>query len=465
MNLRGQRVVLMGLGRFGGGVGAARFLVERGAHLLVTDLADESTLRPSLDQLSDLTGIAYRLGAHDTADFQSADLVVASPAVKPHNPYLQAARDAGAAITSEIRLLVAHLPERARTIGVTGTAGKSTTTAMIAHAMRNMADGGARSVDGTHHPTGSENHSPSIWLGGNLGGSLLPRVDEMRAEDWIVLELSSFMLEGLAEDAWSPHVAVLTNFAPNHLDWHGDVASYRAAKQAIFEHQSDAAHDVAVLGPALRDDFTPRVSDVRDFGDEPQAPVQLLVPGAHNRRNARGAVTAVCAATGAPERAAWEALTDFAGLPHRLQLVAEHAGVRYYNDSKATTPEAARLAIDSFPAQTAHLILGGSDKGSDLSPLATHAATRCRALYTIGDTGAAIARAARQADGDARIVPCGDLETALSAIGARLRRGDVVVLSPGCASYDQFTNFEQRGARFTEAVLRLTSETGLTPGP
>ncbi|MFW6060905.1 MAG: Mur ligase family protein [Phycisphaeraceae bacterium] len=466
MDVRGRRVVLMGLGRFGGGVGAARFLAQRGARLLVTDLVDEASLRASLDQLADLPDIEYRLGEHREADFTSADLVVANPAVRPGNRYIEAARSAGVAITSEIRLLVQYLPTRTLTIGVTGTAGKSTTTAMIAHALRHLAHGPYEATALRAEPRAADapqpQTTPRTWLGGNLGGSLLPELDRIDPDDWIVLELSSFMLEGLREQHWSPHIAVLTNFQPNHLDWHGSVDAYRAAKQAIFDFQRDG--DIAIAGPGVPEQFTPRVTDMRSINPSNADKLDLLLPGEHNQLNARLAATALEAALNIPVQQITEALRDFAGLPHRLQLVAEHAGVRYYNDSKSTTPEAARLAIDSFPPNTAHLILGGSDKGSDLTSLAQRAAQRCRAVYTLGDTGDTIASAAEQApQRRAEIVRCGDLDTAMQQIAPRVRRGDAVVLSPGCASYDQFDHFEHRGARFTEAVLRYTTETGMAP--
>ena len=452
MNLQGKRVTVMGLGRFGGGVGAVRFLHRRGAKLLVTDQADATTLRASLDHLADLRDIAYRLGTHDQRDFEQTDLVCASPAVKPGNKYLDAAQQAGVPITSEIQLLAAHLPSRAHTIGVTGTAGKSTVTAMIGHMLRKMAEGGSPTADrgeNANDPPSAIHHPPSVFVGGNLGGSLLPEVDRIGAHDWVVLELSSFMLDRLRADRWSPHVAVITNFQPNHLDWHGSVEHYRAAKQVIYDFQSEREKDIAIGGPGVHDTFDNRVSDFRTFDDISGPPVELALPGDHNQLNARLASTAVHAALDVPEWQPLEALRDFTGLPHRLQLVAERDGVRYYNDSKSTTPEAAILAIDSFAARTAHLILGGSDKGSDLTAMARHAAQRCRVVYTIGDTGETIADAAH---GSAEVVRCGDLPTALRHIAQRVRSGEAVVLSPGCASYDQYDNFEQRGEHFTELV-------------
>jgi len=417
----GQRVVLMGLGRFGGGVGAARYLVGRGGEVLVTDTLHEAALADSLAQLNDLPAdrLSFRLGAHREDDFRAADLVVANPAVKPDNPYLAAARDAGVPVTSEIRLLVQEVAVgdgRLRTIGVTGSAGKSTVTAMIGHILTKVGD-------------------RSVWVGGNLGGSLLPRVDDIADDDWLVLELSSFMLHGLREDRWSPHIAVVTNLTPNHLDWHGSFEAYREAKRTIYRFQSDG--DTLIRG----EDVPPLAPDVT-----------LAVPGGHNRVNA---ALAIAAARGLTGKASSEALAGFSGLPHRLRFVGARpsgGGVRGYNDSKATVPEAAMLAIDAVAdLGPVHVILGGKSKGSDLTPLARHAAAHCAGIYTIGDTGDAIADAA-EAAGGAAVHRCGDLDTAVCTALAAASPGDVLLLSPGCSSLDQFDSYEARGERFAALV-------------
>lgn len=463
-DLAGRRAVVLGLGRFGGGVGAARFLAERGCDVIVTDRSGPDELRPALEALHDLPRIDYRLGGHDEANARGADLVVANPAVRPDHPMLVAARHAEAVVTTEIALLIERLPagspaQPQRVIGVTGTAGKSTTAAMIAHALTAL--------------TGDR-----VRLGGNLGGSLLPELDEIRPEDWIVLELSSFMLHHLRPLRWSPHVAVVTNFAANHLDWHDTLEAYRRDKQTILDHQSDAHDDAAVGGPRVAELFDFRVRRFAtlpdgtegesrpgggDGGGEPgdmQPGFELDLPGAHNRLNARLAALAVEAAIGAPTRDSLVALADFAGLPHRLQLVVEHGGVRFFNDSKSTTPEAARRAIDCFDPGAVHALLGGYDKGADLVPLARHAARRCAAIYTLGPTGPALAEAARTEAGDAEVIPCESVDDAVAQAVRRARPGQAVLLSPGCASWDAFDHFEQRGEAFTEAAIRWTTETG-----
>jgi len=446
--IAGKRVVVMGLGHFGGGVGVTRFLVERGAaHVLVTDLAAPETLADSLEQLADLP-VTYRLGEHQISDFTSADLIVANPAVPPDNRFLHTAHAASIPITSEIRLFVQHLPNRLRTIGITGSAGKSTTTHMIHHALRALSN-------------------RPVWIGGNLGGSLLSQLDEIHPDHWVVIELSSFMLAGLGEDRWSPHIAVVTNLHENHLDWHKTLESYADAKAQILRHQQPG--DLAILGPNLPPRFS-AAPGVHLLTPPPPTPDdlsagRLLVPGIHNRQNATMAAAAVAAAAGINADVAFGALEDYPGLPHRLNLLASWNDVRFFDDSKSTTPEAAILALSCFPPGSVHLIAGGYDKGSDLTAMAHAAARDAAGLYTIGVTGPALADAASAAARRrARVVQAQTLDQAVFEALRRVHRGDVVLLSPGCASWDQFTNYEARGRAFLASVLRYTTECAPPPG-
>ncbi len=427
----------MGLGRFGGGVGVTRWLAEHGASLRVTDLEAPDQLAASVEQITDLVtsgAVTLRLGGHDEADFVDCDVVIANPAVSApwNNRYLQAAQNAGVTITTEMRMVVDRLPDRRRVIGITGSAGKSTTSAMIAHILRDLGR--------------------PVVFGGNIGGSMLPAVGTIAADTWVVLELSSFMLHWLA--GWSPGVSVVTSFSPNHLDWHGGIDHYRASKQQLLASQRPG--DTAILCEELSDWAPP--PGVRCVRLDRHAMVEgLVIPGHHNHRNAAMAVEAVLAAvTSQPMEAdrlrgpAEAAVRSFPGLPHRLELVGQHRGIRFYNDSKSTTPESTMLAVASFAEEPGvgggriHLIVGGYDKGSDLAPLGRLAASLA-GLYTIGVTGPAI----DQASGGAS-TPCGTLEAAFDTLWPRLKPGDIVLLSPGCASWDQFQNYEARGARFTE---------------
>jgi UDP-N-acetylmuramoylalanine--D-glutamate ligase len=448
LNLAGKRVVVMGLGRFGGGAGVTRFCVNQGAHVLLTDKEPEEKLAAGLALIRDLIQnrqIELHLGRHVESDFTSADVLVVNPAVPPSHPMVTQAVQAGVTLTSEIRLLVAHLPSRRRTIGITGSAGKSTTTAMVGHALERLIG------------------SDKVHVGGNLGGSLLGQLDHIHPDHWVILELSSFMLHGLSQDHWSPHIAAITSFAPNHLDWHGSEADYRQAKQAIFDHQNPDS-DIAILWPGGLSWFKPGVKDVRISAPASEWTAPLLTPGLHNRANAQMAAAIIQASAGVSPSAVATALEDFPGLPHRIQFVCEQSQVCYYNDSKATTPQATMLAIASFPPNSVHVILGGYDKASDLTAMACTAAKTCKAVYTIGQTGDTIAAAASAAPQvNAAIHRCHTLDVAVQLAVSQVHRGDVVLLSPGCASWGQFENYEQRGRRFAELVMTHTGEGAPNP--
>jgi UDP-N-acetylmuramoylalanine--D-glutamate ligase len=394
----------MGLGRFGGGLGVTRYLLSQGAHVLLTDMQDESALATPLSQLGDHKNLTLSLGRHRVADFEQADVVVANPAVKKpwENRYLRAAWDSNTHVTTEIQLVVEQL-DRKNVIGVTGSAGKSTTASMLYAALQR---GGVPSV-----------------LGGNIGGSLLQTVSEMQEGTIVILELSSAMLWWLGHAdgiCWSPHIAVLTNISPNHLDWHTTMESYVECKKNIFKFQTKG--DVAIRGEALRPSSR-----------------TLSVLGSHNLRNAEMALKAAVEIGCDPELAK-EGIEQFRGLPHRLERMSDSI----VNDSKSTTPEATALAVDSFenPSRV-HLIVGGYNKNIDLQSLSAQA-DRVAYLYAIGETADTIVSNVRSGNS----MNCGTLEVAVSKAKKQMREGDVLLLSPGCASLDQFDHYEHRGETF-----------------
>ncbi len=280
-------------------------------------------------------------------------------------------------------------------------------------------------------------------LGGNIGGSLLDTLDVIEPDHWVVLELSSAMLYWLGEDAgradrpgWSPHVAAITNLRPNHLDWHGTLEHYAECTRGIFRYQAPDDHAL----------------DGADLEEGP--PMRLAIPGRHNQANARLAVAAACAATGLDPTQAADAPGDFGGLAHRLQLVAEHGDLRFYNDSKATTPQATCLAVEAFAdASAVHVLAGGYDKKIDLSAI-VELAPRVAGLYTIGTTGR---RLAETVAGNGHAEYCESLEAAAARAYRRMNAGDVLLLSPGCASWDQFENYEKRGDAFHAWVEQIVT--------
>lgn len=452
----GRRVTVMGLGKFGGGLGAARFLAEHGARVTVTDTKTDHEMAESAAMLGGL-GIRFVFGGHDMNDFTSADIVVVSPAVPRNSEYVHAARAARAELTTEIGLFVTLCP--APVCGITGSNGKTTTVSMI---------GAILDHDGQ-----------PFHVGGNIGGSLLSSLTVMTPDDRVVLELSSFQLEWLADMAWSPHIAAVLNITPNHLDRHRTFEEYRDAKSAILRFQKPC--DTAVL---VRDDSGSRslgecvngslvwVGTNLDSGMEGLTlergwivrraagetmrifdTGELVLPGAHNVTNAMTAC-ACCLSMGADIASIRSGMGSFRGLPHRLEFVAENRGVKFFNDSKATTPESTVAAVNAFSGRVIP-ILGGYDKGVPFSGMAQSIGHRVSWAALIGQTAPAIEEALAAAGiGFTRY---DTLEDAVAGSIARAQRGDVVMLSPGCASYDMFTDYEDRGERF-KGIVKIQTQ-------
>ena len=456
-----MRVVLLGLGLFGGGEGAARFLAQKGAHVTVSDLKTAEHFAPVIERLSDLP-IRYQLGGHDLDEVVQADLVVVNPAVPRTSSVLRACRQAGIPLTSPMNIFLTLC--LAPVAGVTGSTGKSTTTVMLGAMLR-------------------EGRQGNVWVGGNIGVSLLPVVDKISADDVVVLELSSFQLEDTACLPWSPRVAVVTNITPNHLDRYEGLEAYQEAKKGIIACQSET--DAAVLNAsdatlrlwARREAkgkvlfFDPTAEDgpmvegmnlrggrlIWNNGAEPQvicAREHVSLPGAHNLANAMAAAAAA-RWLGVDAESIRRVMAELKPLEHRLEMCGECAGIKFYNDSNSTAPESTVAALRSFDGPVT-LIAGGYSKKLDLRPLARLAAQTAEVLITIGQTGPSIAQWCREAALQAGRTPVmrevGSLEEAVQAAIELSMPGSVVIFSPGCASYDMFQNFAERGRRFKELV-------------
>ena len=414
----------MGLGTHGGGAGAVRYLMKCGAAVTLTDRRTADELAAPLASLG--CAPALKLGGHDPGDFTAArcESVVASPAVPFRHELLEAARRGGVPVTTELALAAAALPPGVRTAAVTGSNGKTTTCAFL-HAM----------LAAKHARTGG-----AAWLAGNGGGSLLDDLDRVRPGDSVVWEVSSFQLEHLAPAGFRCDAAVVTNFAANHLDRHGTVENYRAAKRGLLANLRPT--DAAVLNA---DD-----ADVRTW---PTPAERLLfttrpcpLPGDHNASNAAASATAA-RRLGCTPADLERGLATAAIPPHRLQLIREAGGVRFVDDSAATTPESLAAALRAVPPPI-YLIAGGADKGADFAAAARAIADRAAAAFFIGAVGPSLRDAVARAAPAHPVQFAGTLGAAFAAATAAARGGGAVLLSPGCSSLDQFAGFEARGAAF-----------------
>lgn len=452
-----QRVahaLIVGLGREG--LALARYLRDRGSAVTVADG------RPATDVAGDAATLqalgVTLIAGNDRPDLAPFDIVYLNPAVSKEAPVVRDAQARGLPISALTDLFFSVCP--AHIIGITGSNGKTTTTTLLGA----MVEAGGFKT----------------YVGGNIGRPLLNEAATMRPSDWVVLEMSSFQLEWLQA---SPEIAVVTNVTPNHLDRHHSMDAYASAKLHIVTFQQPS--DCVIL--CQEDLFAPRFAQAAGgrvlYFSLVSAPVdgaslegemlairrgghseivcarsELRVPGDHNVANALAAITAADQ-IGVPVAAMREAIRAFAGVPHRLQLVATPGGVRYYNDSIATSPDRALAALKAV-AGPVLLILGGHDKLLPWDDLCIAAVARCKSVLLIGEAQDLIdahlrAALAHKPIGGLRpeaVVRCGNLEHALFEARHRALPGDAVLLSPGCASYDQFRDFEERGNRFRQLV-------------
>ncbi len=450
MKLNGKRVLVVGLGK--SGVASALFLKAQGAQVTVSDTKSGDELRNEIPVLLD-HGITVETGGHGDRTFRGQDLIVVSPGIPVDAPPLVQARALGEAVIGEIELAAQFLP--GPIVAITGSNGKTTTTTLAGEIM--TAAG-----------------FPAL-VGGNIGTPAISLAERARPETVIVLEISSFQLETIR--TFRPKVAVILNVTPDHLDRHRTFEAYVDAKARIFENQQ--ASDFAVLNA---DDPTcvamasrtraqvfwfSRQKEVeegawvrdgnivfRTAGEQREIMQVSEIPlkGAHNLENVLAAVCAGALMGCAPDKIR-QAVRDFKAVEHRLEFVATIRGVDYYNDSKATNVDATMKALESFPANI-HLILGGKDKGSDYTVLNDLLRQRVKRVYTIGAAAAKIESQIRGAE----VVHAETLENAVRKAAALAQPGDVVLLAPACASFDQFKNYEHRGQVFKEIVRRPASE-------
>lgn len=455
LSLDGKRALVLGLGVLGGGTGVARFLVERGARVTVTDLRPPERLQEGLQALEGLP-IDYVLGEHREADIRGADVILRNPGVPRESPWLRLARAEGIPVLMEMNLFWDYCP--APITAITGSKGKSTTTAWLGHIWRLGR--------------------PDTVVAGNLRVSALEALPHIRPDTPVVLELSSWQLESFEVTRIGPHVSCVTNLAPDHLNRYRNMEDYAEAKRAIYRYQSSA--DVAVFNhddPVVSGFAADCPAGVRWFGMGP-APGEgarvsgnrlvltdgrvrslaalddLQLPGRHNQLNAL-AVAALADANGIPDEQIAEGLCSFAGLPDRMERVAQVGGVGYINDTTSTVPASTIAALQSLEGPLI-LIAGGASKRVGFSEVAGVICRRVRRLILL--EGAATEELQTEV-----YKRCPNLETSLhsslnSAVEAahqHARRGDTVLLSPACASFGMFENEFQRGELFRRAVRQL----------
>ncbi len=480
ISLAGKRVLVVGLGRFGGGVGVTRWLVSQGAIVTVTDLAGPEDLTESVAAIADLP-VTLHLGGHDENDLKAADWVIINPAVhKSSSAFFLAVVRCGIPWTTEMNLFCQRC--QARVIGVTGSYGKSTTCAMLTDALGACRQAGEASYTGVH-------------LGGNIGRSLLNELPNIRQTDWVVLEMSNAQLEDLPLIPWAPEMAVITNLFPHHLDRYPSFVDYANAKLNIMRHPDKSSRVVVGdLHPEAESRLWEVIADGRDrvirIPSSGYA-CKLKVPGSHNQRNAACVLT-VCHLLGLNEALVRDALREFRGLPHRLEFVRTLDGVDYYNDSKSTAPAATVIALEATahsrhpdpqaercpgasvpitesPGRTI-AIVGGQRKDVPLDHCAKALSQYCRLVICTGESGldfseaVKIASSARSSTpptsgigltGGSSAYTVHELSEAVNLAKKEAKPGEIILFSPGAPSFDQYANFTERGRHFVELVSAL----------
>lgn len=454
---KGKNVLVMGLGLHGGGTGVVRYMCRHGAKVTVTDLRGKEQLKAAIDELRDYK-VNLVLGEHREEDFRKCDIVEINPAIPPNSPFLKIIKERGIPTISALDIVFST--EDIRFFGITGSNGKTTTSHLFYEILKST--------------------DKKTILGGNVGGSLLDIIDDITENIQIVMELSSFQLQRLQVPK-SPSVAIITNFSPNHLDWHSNLSEYAAAKKRIFKYQS--ADDTTVLyydSPTVsnwkkdcpgRVLFFSRTMDVKEGacvkagslilrdGNKERTICKvddIFIPGKHNIENCLAAAAGAIP-EGIPTDKMAEVFRTFRGVEHRLEFVENVNGVSYYDDSSSTTPDSVVVAMHAFK-EPKILILGGSDKGLSYDSMVKEImSAKVRGVILIGQAGKTIGEciSAVREKGLPRIQHANSMLHAVEIAAHLAKSGDVVLLTPGCASFDMFRNYQERGNQFKEFVRQI----------
>lgn len=452
-SLQGRSIAVIGMGV--SNTPLIRMLLRAELKVTVCDKSPRERVEEQAAELESL-GARLRLGPDYLEKIHKADIIFRTPGLSPNTPELQKAVARGSILTSEMELFFRLCP--CPIIGVTGSDGKTTTTTLISEFLKEAGK--------------------NVYLGGNIGRPLLPDVDGMTPDDVAVVELSSFQLMSMDR---SPNVAVFTNLSPNHLDYHHTMEEYTSAKlnifchqkpedRAIFNYDNDITRSLAkmAMGQAMLFSRKQKLEEgvyLRDnaiwltnsMGSREVLPMaDIRIPGVHNIENYMAAIAAVDGIV--PDKCVRAVARRFTGVEHRIELVRELNGVRYYNDSIGTSPTRTMACLDSFD-QKLIIVAGGYDKGVPFTQLGIAMVEKVKVLILTGDTAPAIKKAVEEAEGYAesglRLIETDDLASAVSAARDAAQAGDVVVLSPACAAFDQFKNFMERGKVFKRLVNEL----------
>jgi len=463
-DLKGKRITVMGLGLHGGGIGTARFLAKAGAKVLVTDIKKREDLKKSLKALKGLQ-IKYVLGAHRIEDFENCDLVLKSPAVPNTSKHLEEARRNNIPVETDVGLFFKLCEGLCKNlIGITGTKGKSTTSTLAYEILKKKYR--------------------DVILAGNIGISVLEKFSQIKKNTLVVLELSSWQLEGLKKHRISPHISVVLNVSPDHLNRHKDMGDYIEAKKLIFTSQISQdtlilnydnvftrsfareaqgevfffTHSAGVIGDRYKTGAYVKESAIL-FGQEEICSLSdIKIPGWHNVSNILAAVT-LGTLYGVPARSIKKTIKNFKGLKGRLEFIKEINGVKFYNDTTATTPEAAFAALASFPLNLYKkrivLIAGGADKNLEFTPLAKEMIEKVKALILLA--GSASGKLEKIVEGKLPIEKAKSMQEAVQKAVLKATIDDIVLLTPACASFGMFKHEFDRGEQFVEAVRHLKS--------
>lgn len=454
--VKGKNVLVLGLGRFGGGVEVVKFLINNNAKVRVSDSSNPQFLSDSINNLKDFP-VEFRFGPHREEDLGGIDLVVVNPAITLHHPYLTLIANKKIPITTEVNLFFERC--RGKIIAVTGTNGKETVINLIAQILIKMGQ--------------------KVLIGGNIGHPLINQLDQISKGTQVIFELSSFQLERLKLIKKRPEIAIITNIFSDHLDWHSSQANYIDAKFEIFNGQKPT--DLAIVNiddPIIAENISrikSRLVKVSSTGGQADVGVKnnqivalangqaeilsstnLTLPGRHNLENV--ALACACAwELGAGQRDIEPVVTNFVGVKNALEFLGSKNGIDYFNDSEATNPQATIAAINSFDRPT-WIILGGYDKKIDYQPMLKLIAKKACGVAIIGQLADQFSRWLSAAKSPVKFINAKNLATAFSWIQENSKSGEIVLLSPGTSSYDQYKNLGERAEEFKKLVSEVPSE-------